>query len=78
VLLVIKSPSRQEVDLHASGFVAAQAEPIIAQSDLQGITQGGEGEDFKLLSFEEAHLHEPLHERVLSLDGRDSTALTWP
>jgi hypothetical protein len=63
-------------DLNAGGLAAAEAEPIIAQADFDGIAQGGHADHLDLLVFEQAHLHEPLDEGIVTVDGRDPAALT--
>jgi hypothetical protein len=66
------------VDLHAGRFASAQAEQIIAQADFERVAQWSQAHDLDFLAFKQPHLHEPLHERILTLEGRDSAALAGP
>jgi hypothetical protein len=63
---------------NAGRFATAETEPIISQTDFQGIAQGSETEDLKFRALKQAHLHKPLHERVFALDCGNSTALARP
>src|ERR1051326_6601121 len=70
------SRSYKEGYTNAGGFIAAQTQAVIAQTDFHGVAQRGEAEHLDFLVFEQAHFHEPLQHNVIADKAGDAGALS--
>jgi hypothetical protein len=66
------------MDFDARRVVAAEAQPRVAEAEFHRVAEWGKPDDFQFLAFEDAQVHEPLDQRRVALERKDTAPLAGP